>query len=359
MKSKLVKVDLTNKKIFVGLDVHKSTWHATIIYEEVMDTKSFIADSRKFSEYLKKNYPGATFKVGYEAGCFGYWIKEQLEAEGIETIVINAADIPTTDKDKRNKTDKVDSRKIAMAIKHGYIEGIYTPDRKAQEDRSLIRRREDLSRKSTRIKNQIKAILKFYGIVYPEEYEETSKHWSKKFIEWLHSIEFRTKEGKFMMEGLIKELLFIRTEILLTTRQIRELSKSEHYKEQYQILKKIPGIGLMSAMTILTEVVDIFRFKNKDEFISYLGLSPTEHSSGMSRKMGHMSKRCNYRLRTIYIESSWVAIRKDPALMLYYNESYKKIGNKPKAIIKVAKKLAVRTRYLLMSKNEYMIGIVA
>jgi len=359
MNRKLIKVDFTNKEIFVGLDVHQKTWHATIIYEEVMDTRSFTASTGKFSEYLKRNYPGAKFKVGYEAGCFGYWIKEQLEAEGIETIVINAADIPTTDKEKRTKTDKIDSRKIAMAIKHGYSKGIYTPDREAQEHRSLTRRREDLSRKSTRAKNQIKALLKFYGISYPEEYEETSKHWSRQFMNWLQRIEFRTTRGKFIMESLVKELLFIRQEILLTTRQIRELSKSEQYREQYQILKKIPGIGLMSAMTILTEVVDIYRFKNKDEFTSYLGLSPTEHSSGESRKTGHMTKRCNHRLRTIYIESSWIAIRKDPALMEYYNESYKKIGCKPKAIVKVAKRLAVRTRYLLMSKNEYVIGVAA
>lgn len=357
-KVKLTKVNFKNKEIIVGLDVHHKIWYATIIIGEITISKCFVPRTDKLFEYLKKTYPEGKYKVGYEAGCFGYWIKEELDEYGIETIVINPADIPTSDKDRRTKTDKVDSKKIAMAIKSGMVKGIYVPSKEAQEIRSLLRRRKELSKKSTRVKNQIKSILKFYGIQYPKAYEEKGKHWSRNFIKWLGGLKFHTIQGKQTMEGYLRELEFIKQEILITNRQLREITKLDKYKEKYKILRSIPGIGFMAAITILCELPEIERFKSRDDLLSYIGLSPNEHSSGEKRKIGHMTKRCNHLLRTTFIESAWVAIRHDPALTKYYNESVKKRG-KQKSIIKVAKKLAARTRYLLLNESEYISGIVA
>jgi len=358
MERNLTKTDFSNKEIIVGLDVHQKNWQASIIVEEVMTRKAFIPDSKKFADYLKKNYPCGNYIVGYEAGCFGFWIKEQLEQEGIKTIVINPADIPTSDKDKKNKTDNIDSKKIALSIKGGMVKAIYAPSRESQEYRSLVRRRYDLRKKSTRAKNQIKGLLKYNGIKYPEEYEITTTHWSKKFLDWLSLLEFRTQYDNYLMTSLIRELTFIKEEIKIILKHLKELSKEEQFKEKVKILKGIPGIGFISAMTLLSEIIDIKRFNKRDEFLNYLGLSPSEHSSGEVRKIGHLTKRCNHTLRAILIESSWIAIRKDPALMLYYNDSYKKMG-KAKAIIKVAKKLAARLRYLLINNAEYITGVAA
>jgi len=358
MKSKLIKIDFTNKKIIVGLDVHSKTWYATIIIEEVLTTKTFVADPKKLAEYLKTNYPLGDYIVGYEAGCFGFWIKEELEALGITVIVINPADIPTTDKDKKSKTDKIDSKKLALGIKSGLVKGIYAPDRQSQEYRGLSRRRQDITKKLTRVKNQIKATLKYYGIGYPDEYEDKQKHWSNNFIKWLATLKFKTSYGTEKMESYLRELLFLRTEKLNILRQLRKLSTEEKFKKECKILRSIPGIGIVSAIIFMTEIVEIGRFKSRDEFLSYIGLSPNEHSSGEKRKIGHMTKRCNHSLRTIFIESAWIAIRKDPALTNYYNETYKKTG-KSKAIIKVAKKLAARARYILINNTEYVIGVAA
>jgi transposase len=358
MNRKLEKVDFTNKEIFLGLDVHNRSWRTTIHFGDTMTTKNFTADPEKLSSYLNKNYPGAIFKATYEAGCFGFWIKEELDRLGIETIVINPADIPTTDKEKRNKNDKSDSRKIAMALKSGLLKGIYAPDRESLEKRDILRLRSDLSKKSTRCKNQIKAILKRYGIRYPEEYEQRGSHWSRNFIKWLNSIKFFTVQGKQVMDSRLREFEFIRQEILTVTRQIRYLSREDTYAKKCSILVGIPGIGLIGAMTLLTEIVDINRFKSRDEFCSYLGLTPNEQSSGDKRRIGHMTKRCNHRLRTILVEGAWTAVRKDPALMLYFEKLKKKIVSN-KAIIKVAKKLGARIRYLLINETEYVKGVVA
>jgi len=358
MKTKLRKIDYTNQVLFIGLDVHQKTWHATIIVGEIQRSLSFESSPEKFAKYLKKTYPGAICKVAYEAGCFGFWIKERLDALGLDTIVVNPADIPTSDKDQRQKTDKRDSKKIAWALRSGMLYGIYAPDKEAQEDRDLLRRRKDLVTKSTRIKNQIKAKLKFYGIEIPSRFDKLGTHWSKAFLLWLESLVFHSSSMKFVMESLLREIRFIRDEILIVTKQLRILLQKERYAENARIINTVPGLGLIAAANILLEIIDMHRFKTSNEFLSFVGLAPTEHSSGNSRRIGHLNRRCNASLRTIFIEAAWIAIRSDEALTLYYNNSLKR-GTKTYAIIKVAKKLANRTRYVLLNKCEYSKGVAA
>jgi len=357
MKANIRKVDFTNKEIYIGLDVHAKSWYATIIVEEVSMMKNFTADSNKLANYLKTNYPNGRYMAAYEAGCFGFWIKKELDELGIETIVVNAADIPTMGKDKINKTDKNDSRKIAMALKGHMLKGIHVPTREEQEDRCLTRRRDDIVKSRTRIKNKIKAYLKLFGISIPEQFSDSGKQWTKAFIKWLTELKFETESGKDVLLSYLEEFKNTTDLLIKICKKIKELSKTEKYSQKVKILKSIPGIAINSSMTILTEIGNIERFKTIDEFINYVGLSPSEHSSGESRKVGGMSKRCNHYLRRIFIEGSWVSIRKDPALTLSYNEFCKRML-KTKAIIKIGKKLASRARYVLLNNQEYVIGIV-
>jgi transposase len=358
MERKIVKIDYTNKDIFVGIDVHSTSWYVTVIVEDYIKSQTFSANAAKLAEYLKREYPGGTYYAGYEAGCFGFHIKEKLDKLNVSTIVINPADIPTSDKESRNKTDLRDSQKIALCLKSGLVKGIYAPDRASLEIRMLSRRRSDISGKTTRVKNQIKAVLKLYGIEYPQEFEESHKYWSKNFILWLSQIEFVTIEGKIAMDSFISELEFFRQEKLKVLNYLRALTKSEKFKEQSEVLISIPGIGAVSTVTVLTELINVERFETRDKYLSYIGLTPNEHSSGEKRRIGSLTKRCNRSLRTVFIEASWIAVRRDPALSMYYTEVHKKIG-KQKAIIKVARKLATRVRYLLLNMKKYEYGHVA
>jgi transposase len=163
MKRKLQKIDLTGKQIYVGLDVHKRSWYTTIIFGDIIKQKSFSAEPEHLYKYLSREYPGADYHIAYEAGFSGFWACEDLNNLGCKTIVVNPADIPTSDKDERNKTDKKDSKKIAMSLKAGLLEGIYVPTRQEQADRSLLRRRMGLVKQQTRVKNQIKGHLKYFG----------------------------------------------------------------------------------------------------------------------------------------------------------------------------------------------------
>ena len=179
--SNLNKLDFTGQNIYVGMDVHKKSWSVSI-FTEYLEHKTFTQppEVNVLVNYLRRNFPGASYKSVYEAGYSGFWIHDSLREQGINCIVVNPADLPTKNKEKAGKTDKVDCRKLARGLRSNELEGIYVLPRLHIEDRSLIRTRQSMVRKQTRCKNQIKAMLCFYGIHIPEEL--TQSHWSKRFI---------------------------------------------------------------------------------------------------------------------------------------------------------------------------------
>lgn len=145
--------DFTGQNIYVGLDVHKKSWSVTILgsyneFKTFTQPPSCIA----LENYLVKNFPGATYYAAYESGFCGFSIYNDLNSLGIKTIVVNAADVPTSDKEKRNKSDSIDSKKIALSLRVGQLEGIYVPQDETLEDRSILRYRSRLVGDQTRMK---------------------------------------------------------------------------------------------------------------------------------------------------------------------------------------------------------------
>lgn len=355
MKNK-ERIDFTGTDIYIGIDIHLKSWYVTIMHGNVSKQISFDSKAESIKAYLDKNFPNGTYKAVYEAGYFGYGAYEKLTQLGIETIVVNPSDIPTTDKEKVNKTDKSDSYKLALGLKSGYLTSIYIPNKQAQELRSLVRRREQLIQNQTRVKNRIKSLLRLNSIDFPNRFSKSGSHWSRAFITWLKEIEFKTRAGKLTLSSIVREIEFVRQELLEINRFIRDELSKEEIAENYRKLQNIPGIGKVGAAVLQTEIIDIKRFKTRDEFISYIGLCPTEQSSGESRKIGSLTRRCNRRVRTILIEASWIAISQDPSLGDFYNKNVVRIG-KTKAIVKVSRKLASRIRHILLTNEEYETGI--
>ena len=192
--------------------------------------------------------------------------------------------------------------------------------------------------------------MSFYDQKRPVELAKA--RWSNRFICWLESIKFHSESGKQSLNTLVSELRHIRQSISDLIRHIRHLSRQEPYREQVAHLKSIPGIGLITAMVFLTEIVDINRFKNIDHLASYVGLIPGEDSSGDKEIHTGISRRRNQNLRYLLIESSWIAARKDPALTMSYNNLIKRMP-KNKAIIRIARKLLNRIRFVLKNREYY------
>lgn len=349
--SKTKVLDFSGQTIYVGLDVHLKSWSVTLHSEEFeLKTYSQAPQPSILIHYLQENYPGAKYKAVYEAGFCGFTIQRALAEQGIECEVIHAADVPTSDKEKKQKSDKVDSRKLARMNKNNDINGIYIPSIEQQEERNLLRARGKIVRDSTRVKNRIKSYLKFQGI-------ELEVKWNRKHIETLKKLTFSTNAGTWAFTAYLAELEYLRGQEVKLDKQIKTLSQNERYKENMALLYSVPSVGLISGMIFLTEIGDINRFERFDDLCSFFGLIPNCHSSGETEKVGHITRRGNPHLKWVLIECAWMAVRKDPALLQYYKELLPRMDSN-KAIIRIARRLLSRIRHVLKTKEEYKKGIM-
>jgi transposase len=354
--SKSSRVDFTGQHIYIGLDVHKKSWSVSILSEHC-EHKTFTQPPEvdKLVYYLRRHFPGARYHSVYEAGYSGFWIHDQLKDKGIDSIVVNPADVPTKDKERRGKRDRIDCRKLARSLRSGQLQSIYVPCRLKLEDRSLVRTRHSMVRKQTRCKNQIKSMLSFYGIHLPEQ--SIMSHWSRRFIRWIESIQMERASGNMALKIHLEELTHLRQIIASVNRAILVLSRTEPYRAQVRLLRTIPGISTLTAMILLTELSDINRFASLDELSSYVGLIPDTHESGEKAHSAGITKRRHPQLRWLLIEASWVAARKDPALLMAFHQYLKRM-RKTRAIVKIAKKLLNRIRYVLKNQTEYVPSVI-
>ena len=356
MQVQIRDLDFTGQNIFAGIDVHKKSWKVSIYSEELYHkTFSQPPNPEVLYHYLEKHFPKATYYSVYEAGFCGFWIHDRLHSLGINNIVVNPADVPTTDKEKKQKTDRVDSNKLARQLRNGDLEAIYTHKRDVLEDRSLLRMRRTLVKDLTRYKNRIKSELHFFGIEIPEQFKMNQSYWSKRFLGWLSEVEFQQSSGTDTFQILSSQVKILRDHLLAVNRKVRELSMNKYYQEKENLLRSIPGIGLITAMVILTEIDNIQRFANQEKLRSYVGLTPTSHSSGDKDVHGEMINRGNKFLKSAIMESAWTAARVDPVLHMEYIGLCKRM-QKNKAIVRIACKLLNRINYVLKNELPYKNG---
>lgn len=357
MAKQCTQLDFTGQEVYAGIDVGKRRWDVRVLVNEFFHRQfSQGPEPEALARYLRREFPGARYHCVYEAGYCGFWIHDRLEALGIQCIVINPADVPTSDKERTHKTNRIDAGKLARNLQHGTLQGIYVPARRSLEDRTLVRTRTMFVRKQTRCKNQIKALLQYYGYHVAEGEQE--RYWSRAYIRWIESVVMEQPTGQQALATLVRELFFLRSEILRLTRQIRDLARQAAYRLNVQLLCGVSGISLVTSMVLLTELVDIARFRTPDQLASFVGLIPGEHSTGDESQDTGLTHRRNPFLRHMLIEAAWVAIRTDPALMLSFVTLSKRM-KKTEAIVRIARKLINRVRYVLKTGEPYVPAVVA
>ena len=356
MKTRQInELDFNGQNIFVGIDVHLKSWSVSVLSEHsVLKRFSQDPNAEALRTFLTGNYPGATYHSVYEAGFCGFWIHKQLVKFGINNIVVNPADVPTMSKEKLRKTDTVDSGKLARELRSGTLTGIYVPEDAVLEMRSLIRLRSTIVKDTTREKNRIKSLLRYHGVHIPEAFTKYSiGNWSKRFLQWLQALELTTEYGKKTLDLHVEQLIRLRKMLLEVTRTIRSISLKEPFIGKLRLLNSVPGIGMITAMTLLVEIDDIGRFASADKLASFVGLIPMCHSSGEKEGVGNITIRKHAMLRCLLIEAAWIAIRKDPAITVAYGE-YRKRMNAQKSIVKIARRLVNRIFFVLKYKQEYV-----
>lgn len=350
------KVDFSGQPIYVGIDVHKKKWSIGICTQN----RSFrpfsqAADPSQLLTYLHENFPRGDYHSAYEAGFSGFGLHAFLKDNGVNSIVIHPGDVPTTDREAEFKTDSRDARKIAEALRSGQLQGIHIPGRQRQEERQLIRFRKQLRKDLVRQKCRIRMMLAFYGIHFPDQWDRS--RWDKGLRQWLWELELQHPEGTDTLRLMMGQFEYIRGIRNHVKSRMLALSNKEAYLADADLLQTVPGFSRRTAVRFLAELGDIGRFGTLDRLCSYIGLVPGTRSSGETQRAGRLTYRGHTELRMMMVEAAWVAIGVDPALEQAYAQLRKRLIAQ-KAIVKIARKLLARIRFVLIHRVNYEKGTV-
>lgn len=339
-----MKNDYTGKTIFVGMDVHKKTYSVTAICDGIIVKRDTLkAEPQGLIAYLKKRFGSGKIKTAYEAGFCGFRLHRDLEAAGIENIVVHAAGIETSN--SRVKTDKRDSLKIATHLSEGKLRCVYIPTIEQEDRRTVTRLRDTFSKERARIGNQIKSLLFLHGLILADDKKRVS-------LKWIRSISqmAMTPGVKFSIEAFIAMWLEFDAKIKEIDVEIKKQAlKNSTMDAMYQ---SASGIGPTSARVLANELGDLQQFKNERELFSYIGFTPSEHSSGEHTRQGHITKQGKPIVRKILVQAAWVAIRHDKELQIIYERIAAKSGAK-RAIVAVARRLIGRIRACFRTGTLY------
>jgi len=348
---------LRNEKVFVGLEDSKKTWvlcvrsGGIIVHETSMP-----AEYEVLRSYFHNKFPECQIRVMYEAGFRGFELHDQLVAGGWECVVTPPHTV-TEEKCQRKKNDRADCRRLAKNLENGDYHSCFIPDKELREDRQISRTCGQVQADITRVCSRIRRMLEFHGLdsglpagrwsgaAYIRLREQLGKTEMSDSLRFSFEVMFRELEN---LRQLKKELLL----------QLRRLARSDRYRGSVELLKSAPGIGVLTAIRLALEWGDVSRFGRKEEFASFLGLVPSDYSSGEQERRGHITKQGNRSVRRWLVESSWVAIRYDPVLLDKFRRVLRNCGSKKKAIVAVARKLALRLRRALLSGESYVAGVV-
>ena len=348
--------DFSGRDLYVGIDVHKQRWQVAVYHQGlVLSNISIESSSDLLVAHLRKLYPNASFHCAYETSPWGFTLCRNLWAAGMHCMVVNAADIPGTDKERRAKTDRVDARKLAMHLAAGLLQPIHVPSERLQKQRSLIRLRKKLWGDLTRAKNRLKSELKFQGIDIPKQFD--NPHWSHNFLQWIEQKANEDDDLKDTLLMMLEEVKLLRSLLLKTEQKVRDLMRTEQFKHKSTLLRSIHGVGPLIAMLFLTEVGDVRRFRTFDQLNRFVGFCPDCHSSGEKNKDTGITSRRHNLLRSMLIEAAWQLIRRDPAMLEHYNNLKKRMKGQ-QAIIRIARKLLRRIRAVMLTEEMYTCNTV-
>jgi transposase len=352
MDIKTKQLDFNGQTFFIGIDTHKNNWKITVRSNGLtLKTFSMNPSPKELFSYLHKNYPGGRYFSAYEAGYSGFWIHRELNDLGIRNIVVNAADIPGTNKEKDRKDDNVDSSKISRELNNGSLKGIHIPDQNQESIRIISRKLQQYTRRITQVKCRIKALLSFLGM---DSQIETNQRWSAAHLRALSNLKFTQTHNRIALDIDLEELEHLRKMRLKLLKEIRKFSSENQI---ISLLRTIPGIGIITAFTLYTELMGMERFNSLDQLASIIGLVPSTSSSDSKTVMKGLSQRHSRFLRYALIESAWVAVRVDPVFTHCYNRLCHRMS-KQRAIIRIAKKLLNRIRHVWKNKQRFVIGTI-
>lgn len=287
--------------VYGGMDVHKKSIVVYLICPETGEVLSeeVLNDRERLLRAVRRWSKLGELRLCYEASGAGFVIKRWLDAVSVHCEVIAPSLIPKAPGD-HVKTDKRDAKQLAMFYRAGLLRAVRVPTHEEETVRSLVRLREDFTCDMTRTKNRILKYLAILGYCYTEG----KKNWTQKHRDWLRGLSLEPIQ-RLIVDTHLEELDGLVSRRAELDRRIEEISQTAPYKEKVQRLMSLRGIGLYSAMVLITEIGDACRFGKAPQLMSYFGLVPREDSSGDRRRTGRITKAGSSRARWILTEAAW------------------------------------------------------
>lgn len=348
---------LKKEKIFVGLEDSKKTWKLCVRSGGmIVHETSMPAQYEVLRNYFNNKFPECEIEVMYEAGFRGFELHDQLEADGWECVVTPPHTV-TEEKCQRKKNDRTDCRRLAKNLENGDYHSCFVPDKELREDRQISRTYGQVQADIKRVCSRIRRMLEFHGLDNGLPAGRWSQAMYARVRRQLAEIEM-SDSLRLSFEVMFSELEHLRQLKKGLLLQLKKLARSDRYKESVELLKSAPGIGMLTAIRLVLEWGEVSRFGRKEEFASFLGLVPSDYSTGEQERRGHITKQGNRGVRSWLVECSWTAIRYDPVLLEKFRRVLRSCGSKKKAIVAVARKLALRLRRVLLTGEPYVVGVV-
>jgi transposase len=290
---------------FVGLDVHKNSICIALLrsgqatpleWSVVNDLVPICRMVRK----LKKEAVGPLLCC-YEAGPTGYVLQRQLTRNGIDCRVIAPSLIPVKP-GGAIKTDRRDARKLAELLRAGLLTEVKPPSEDEEAVRDLTRSRDDAQRDLTRARNRLHKFLLRRGCVYAVGRKPT---WSAKYRAWLRGLTFERVADQVIFEDYLLAVEQTEGRLDALTDRLEGFAQLEPWAAPVQALRCFHGINTVTALALVAELHDPRRFPHPRKLMSYLGLVPREHSSGMRERRGGITGAGNRHVRRLLVEAAW------------------------------------------------------
>ena len=291
---------------YIGLDVHKETIVVAVARagREAPESRGEIANKpqavAKLVDRLNREFTGEVLLFCYEAGPCGYGLYRQLLALGHDCQVVAPSLIPKKP-GERIKTDRRDARKLAQALRSGDLTAVWVPDEEQEAMRDLTRARDDLKAQERKARQQLNAYVLRHGHAWPSN----KTRWTKMHYHWLESLRFAHDWQQVVLQEYVDAAKAASQRVADITAQMERVLPQWSLAPVVDSLVALRGIDKLAAMVLLAELGDISRFDSPKQLMAYLGLVPSEHSSGGRRRLGAITKTGNRHARRMLVESAW------------------------------------------------------
>jgi len=333
--------------VYLGVDVHKISYHIAVLRADgQVRTMVVPADPLGVLRLIHR----LDIKLGalaYETGPTGFVLARTLETAGLPVIVAAASRIPRTAAPSA-KTDQLDCRRLAQFAAKGLLRPIAVPTEEQEAERTLIRRRNQLSKGLRVCKNRIRSLLLEFNMPEPPKLS----NWSKRAMDALERMPL-PNEALFTLNSHLTELRFLIAQRDAVMTRLEQIGKKNFHEKVMSCLQSVPGVGPQVAAAFRLEVFQPERFRNAEELGGYLGLAPVVRQSGQDKGSRCLQPVGKTALRSLLVEAAWKFKAKDPRARSLYNKLLSKHGVPQKALVAVARKLAVMLWRLSLEQRPY------